>query len=228
MLATAGAALLGATTASAQGDPRRGLEVYRSCVFCHSLEPGLHLTGPSLAGLMERPAGTAEGFGRYSEALREADFDWEAGTLDAFIADPQLMFPGTYMTFAGIEDPGARADLIAFLTAATQPGVAEQLVEAGFLPAAVMRGQAPEPLGDAPPDARVSAIRHCPDTYHITTEDGVQKHHWEMNVRLKIDSTETGPPPGVPVVVASGTGGDRVSVVFASRDDLARFLEAEC
>ena len=227
-LVVAGAALLGATTALAEGDPARGLEGYRSCAFCHSLEPGLHLTGPSLAGLMNRPAGTADGFGRYSEAFRDADFDWEAGTLDAFLADPQLMFPGTYMTFPGIEDAGARADLVAFLMAATQPGAAEKLVEAGFLPAAVMRGQAPEPVGDAPPEARVSAIRHCPDTYHITTEDGVQKPFWEKNVRIKIDSAETGPPPGVPVMVASGTAGDRVSIVFASREDLRRFLEAEC
>ena len=227
-LALAGAALLGATTASGQGDPRRGLEVYRSCVFCHSLEPELNLTGPSLAGLMDRPAGTAEGFDRYSEPFRDADFDWEAGTLDAFLADPRLMFPATYMTFPGIGDADARADLIAFLMAATQPGAAEKLVEAGFLPADVMRGQDPEPLGDAPPEARVRAIRHCPDTYHITTEDGVQKPIWEKNVRLKIDSAETGPPPGVPAMIASGTGGDRVSVVFASREDLRRFLDAEC
>ena len=100
-------------------------------------------------------------------------------------------------------------------------------MEAGFLPADVMRSQAPEPLGDAPPEARVSA-RHCPDTYHITTEDGMQKPFWKKNVRIKIDSAETGPPPGVPVIVASGTAGDRVSLVFASREDLRRFLEAEC
>ena len=30
-------------------DPRRGGELYRNCVACHSLEPGAHLSGPTLA-----------------------------------------------------------------------------------------------------------------------------------------------------------------------------------
>jgi len=33
----------------AEGDAKRGAAVYRACGACHSLEPGLHLTGPSLA-----------------------------------------------------------------------------------------------------------------------------------------------------------------------------------
>ena len=40
-----------APAAMAEGDPELGAQAYRACVACHSLEPGLHLTGPSLAGL---------------------------------------------------------------------------------------------------------------------------------------------------------------------------------
>lgn len=39
-----------------------GARAFRPCAACHSLEPGRHLTGPSLAGLFGRKAGTIEGF----------------------------------------------------------------------------------------------------------------------------------------------------------------------
>ena len=225
----AGAALLaGPTAASAEGDPLRGAEIYRACAVCHSLEPGVHLTGPSLAGLLERPAGSAEGFERYSDDLRNAEFHWEAGSLDAFLADPRAMFPGTYMTFRGIEDPAARADLVAFLRAATAPGGAESMVEQGIIPEGLARGQVPPPLGDAPPEARIAAIRHCGDTFFVTTEAGSEIPVWEKNVRIKIDGAETGPPAGVPVLLGAGMQGDRVPVIFASLEDMRRFLAEKC
>ncbi len=46
--------------------------------------------------------------------------------------------------------------------------------------------------------------------------------------RIKIDSAETGPPPGVPVVLGAGMMGDRISVIFASIDDLRSFLVEKC
>src|SRR3546814_3016689 len=55
------AAMLQVTAAAAaEGDPKRGAEVYRACVACHALEPDLHLSGPSLDGFWGRQAGTAE------------------------------------------------------------------------------------------------------------------------------------------------------------------------
>ena len=53
-------------------DIANGERLFRACSGCHSLEPGRHLTGPSLAGAFGRRAGTAEGFRRYSDALRSA------------------------------------------------------------------------------------------------------------------------------------------------------------
>jgi cytochrome c len=46
-----------AETASPASDPSRGAVVFRQCAACHSLEPGLHLTGPSLARIFGRKAG---------------------------------------------------------------------------------------------------------------------------------------------------------------------------
>lgn len=85
------AALAGFSVSSAalaDGDARRGAQVYRACVACHALEPGLHLSGPSLDGFIGRMAGTAEGFVRYSTGLRDAGFSWNAAALDGWLKDP--------------------------------------------------------------------------------------------------------------------------------------------
>ena len=117
MLGMALVAVPGAVPA-AEGDPAQGARVFRTCAACHSLERGAHRTGPSLAGIVGRPAGTVEGFTRYSEALRHAGLTWDAATLDAWLADPQALVPGNRMTFPGIPDAQARADLVAYLEAA--------------------------------------------------------------------------------------------------------------
>ena len=39
-----------------------GARVFGACVECHSLEPGLDLSGPSLAGIWNRKAGSLAGF----------------------------------------------------------------------------------------------------------------------------------------------------------------------
>jgi cytochrome c len=61
----------------AAGDPDAGAQVFWTCAACHTLEPGVHRTGPSLAGVFGRKAGIAEGFHRYSDALRSADLVWQ-------------------------------------------------------------------------------------------------------------------------------------------------------
>lgn len=225
------AALAAATsTAAAQedGDAKRGAELYRGCVACHSLEPGIHLSGPSLAGLWGAQAGSIDGFVRYSPGLKAAEFAWDEITLNPWLAAPQSMVPDTYMTFRGLTDDAARADLIAFLAIAMAPGGHEEVVERGLIPETFARGQRPDPLRDAPDHARVTAIRHCGDSYFVTTADGVETPYWEMNVRLKIDSRDTGPPPGAPVAIGAGMMGDRVSVVFSGIDELGEFLQEAC
>ena len=90
LLSAAFAAIAAFTPAAAQveGDPHRGGQVYRNCVACHSLEPGVHLSGPSLTGLFGRKAGTVDGFRRYSPGLKAAHFLWDEDTLNAWLADP--------------------------------------------------------------------------------------------------------------------------------------------
>jgi len=210
------------------GDARRGGEVYRACVACHSLEPDVHLTGPSLAGALGREAGVAEGFARYSAPLRASGLTLDANTLNAWLANPQAMIPGTYMLFPGIEDDKVRADLVSFLTIAMAPGGADAVVSQGLAPREYVEGQTPEPLASASAERQVTALRHCGDSYFVKTADGAETPFFEMNVRLKLDTRSTGPEAGKPVIVGAGMLGDRASVIFASVDDLTRFVVEQC
>src|ERR671919_693672 len=113
---------------SAAGDPVAGAQTFGACAACHTVEPGVHRTGPSLAGVFGRKAGTAESFHRYSDALRSADLVWREDALNRFLADPQAFLPGNRMTFPGLTDAQARADVIAYLQTAT---AAEAQTETG-------------------------------------------------------------------------------------------------
>jgi cytochrome c len=126
---------------------KKGAAAYQLCAACHSLQPGVHLSGPSLANLWGKRAATISDFGRYTDALRKTDIVWDENTLYAWIADPQAMVPGTTMTFRGVENDRTRADLIAFLRLALSPGGAAKVVKDGMLPASMAQGQIPpEPL----------------------------------------------------------------------------------
>jgi len=214
--------------AAADGNAKRGGELYRACVACHSLEPRVHLTGPSLANVWGITAGKVVDFVRYSLGLKQADFKWDEVTLNAWLAAPQTMMPGTTMVFRGIENDADRADVIAFLKIAMAAGGDKTVIETGLVPADYVRGQQPEPLAAAPDNARVTNIRHCADAFVITTADGTETIHWEKNVRLKVDSQATGPAPGAPVILGSGMIGDRFSVIFSSVDDLKTLVDEKC
>jgi cytochrome c len=151
---------------AAAGDPEAGAQVFRTCAACHTLEPGEHRTGPSLAGVFGREAGTAEGFHRYSEALRSADLVWSEDTLNGFLADPQAFLPGNRMTFRGINDAQARADLIAYLQAA---GARAEAAERGGMMATPQLMDLRREVG---PNNRITSIRYCGDTYTVGVESG--------------------------------------------------------
>ena len=46
----------------AEGDSGRGQRSFGPCAACHSLQPDRNMTGPSLAGLWDRKAGTLPSF----------------------------------------------------------------------------------------------------------------------------------------------------------------------
>ncbi|MEO6783688.1 MAG: cytochrome c family protein [Bradyrhizobium sp.] len=214
--------------AHADGNPQRGAKIYGACAACHSLEPDLNLTGPSLAGLWGKKAASVKDFVRYSGALGEQGLLWDETSLNAWLTDPKAFVPGTYMTFRGIGDGKVRGDLIAFLKVAMAPGGATKVVAQGLVDAEMARGQAPEPLANAAPEEQVTGIRFCQDTFFITTADGKQRPFWEMNLRLKIDTSANGPRAGKPALVPGGMQGDRASIVFSNLDEIGRLVEKKC
>ena len=108
------------------GDAARGERDFRACAPCHSLEPDRNMTGPSLAGLWGRKAGSLPSFERYSDALKSSGIIWDDRSLDGWLTDPDGMVPDNEMPFNGIKDARDRADLLAFLKEATKPGAAPQ------------------------------------------------------------------------------------------------------
>lgn len=114
-----------ADSGSAEPASGRGETLSLACQACHSLTAGgPHLIGPGLHGIFGREAGTAAGFGNYSDALRAADFTWTPADLDRWLADPAGFLPGTTMAFTGYQNAADRAALIAYLEAVTRPAPA--------------------------------------------------------------------------------------------------------
>ncbi len=215
-------------TANTQGNSYRGAMVYRSCAACHSLEPGLHLTGPSLADMWGKKAASVAGFPRYSKALKAQVFLWDETTLNAWLADPKAFVSGNEMSYRGISDNAARADLIAFLRLAMAPNGSKSVVAQGLIPAMQARGQAPEPLGDAGPAEQVTAIRYCQNSFFVVTADGEERPFWAMNLRFKVDSSILGPKGGKPVLTGSGMQGDRASIVFSDPTQISALIQSKC
>lgn len=223
---------LDAQSFAADGNAARGQRVFGACAACHSLQPEQNMTGPSLAGLWGRKAGTLPSFDRYSPALKSANLIWNDKTLDEWIADPQHLVPDNQMTFAGVKDGRQRADLLAFLKQATQPGasVAQQggqMDGMGGMGGMMGGGRVPN-LKKLDPEDRVQAVSYCKDTYTITTADGQTRKFWERNLRLKTDSSGDGPQKNAPALVGAGMMGDRADVIFADPSEISAFIASKC
>lgn len=214
--------LLGAHTGLAAGNAASGAKVFQQCAACHSVKPGEHLTGPSLADIWGRKAGTAQGFRRYSDALERSGMVWDGKTLDPWLANPARFIPGNTMTFEGIKDAEQRQDVIAYLRAVSQ-GKAPPTAPS---PRGGMMGSAaPVDLKRADPDSLVTSLTHCGDTYTLRTAAGETHKIWEFNLRIKTDSSARGPERGKPVLIGAGMRGDRANIVFATPGEISGFIK---
>ncbi len=212
----------------AAGLVRKGAQAYRICAACHSLQPGVHLSGPSLAGLWGKKAGTVSGFGRHTKALSNSGIVWDEDSLNAWLLDPQALVPGTTMKFRGIEKNETRDNLIEFLRQALTENGTAKVVHDGLISKDMADGQIPPSLKEAGSEKQITAIHHCGDAYHVTTAAGAVYPFWETNVRIKIDTSKRGPGQDRPILLRSGMAGDRVSVVFPSLALLQKSLVEKC
>jgi cytochrome c len=199
------------------GNAERGARAFSACVACHTLEGERHLTGPSLAGLWGRKAGSVETYRRYSDALKRSGIMWNESTLDEWLRNPQKVIPGNVMQFAGLPQEDARAGLIAFLKAASE-GKAPRMPKPPAFP----------DLKKASPVETIASIRHCGDSYFVTNAKGQTLAYWEFNLRFKTDTSPSGPASGKPVLVGQGMQGDRAQAVFASPREMSQFIREQC
>ena len=98
--------------ASADGDASRGEKIFARCSTCHSVNAQRKI-GPPLAGVAGRKAGSVDGV-RYSKALAQSTLVWTDENLDAYLAAPAKLVPGTTMAVRISKDQDRR-DLISYL-----------------------------------------------------------------------------------------------------------------
>ncbi len=121
---------LATSAGAAAGNIEAGAKVFRKCQACHTLEPGKTRVGPSLAGVIGRPAASVPGF-NYSPALRAAGAKglvWTPETVARWTRDPKAFLADylgdesarTRMTLR-LRNDKERRDVAAFLAAQAQP-----------------------------------------------------------------------------------------------------------
>ena len=105
----------------AAADPAKGEQTFKKCASCHTINAGgANGIGPNLHGVFGSGVGKhAAGFA-YSADLAGKGGNWDAATLDAWLASPKKFAAGTKMTFAGLATPEERAGVIAYLKSQSQ------------------------------------------------------------------------------------------------------------
>jgi cytochrome c len=109
--------------ARAEGDAVNGAKIFEQCGGCHSTEKGENIFGPSLYGVIGRPAGSIADF-KYSLAMQEAvgkGLVWTPENIVNYLKDPRKFldaFVGdavpNKMTFS-LADQKSREDVAAYL-----------------------------------------------------------------------------------------------------------------
>jgi cytochrome c len=118
-------ALMLSTTQAADGptlemlkaaDYLKGKQGFQSrCSACHTLaDDSGDIAGPNLWGIFARTVGSKPGF-TYSEALRNADFQWSPSRLDAWLADPKGYLPGNIMGIPEAVPENERLNILSFM-----------------------------------------------------------------------------------------------------------------
>ncbi len=92
-----------------------GERVAKKCAACHSFDKdGANKIGPNLWNVLGNPSASNAGFG-YSPAMQGFGGTWDYETLNAFLANPKAVVPGTAMSFAGLKKAKDGANILVYL-----------------------------------------------------------------------------------------------------------------
>jgi cytochrome c len=83
----------------------------KRCTGCHSLDKNKE--GPQLGNVYGRKAGSVADFS-YSDELKASKITWDAGALDKWLTNPEVMVPNTDMAFQ-VSNSQERTDIIEYL-----------------------------------------------------------------------------------------------------------------
>jgi cytochrome c len=101
-----------------KADVAAGQAATAVCQACHNFSAaGTNVIGPGLWGVVGRKPGSHPGFA-YSQgmlAFGQKQPIWDYQHIFEFIKGPQQYIEGTKMTYAGLKDPQARINVIAYL-----------------------------------------------------------------------------------------------------------------
>ena len=106
---------VGLSSSAMAGDAALGEKVFKKCKACHVVDKEKHKTGPHLVHIIGRTAGTAEGYKKYSKAMKNSGIVWDDETLNGYLEKPKKYLKGTRMAFAGLKKEKDRANVIAYL-----------------------------------------------------------------------------------------------------------------
>jgi cytochrome c len=109
------AAVIALAAAPTLADAVAGQKAFQGqCSTCHAATVGTNKIGPSLSGVVGRPAASVSGY-KYSAAMTKSGLTWTTAELDTYLALPKATVPGTKMTYAGVKDATMRSDIVAYL-----------------------------------------------------------------------------------------------------------------
>lgn len=95
-------------------DVASGEKVFKRCKACHYADKEKNKTGPHLVNVIDRKAGSIEGY-KYSKAMAASGLVWDEATLTAYLKAPKKFIKGTKMAFAGLKKDADIKNLIAYL-----------------------------------------------------------------------------------------------------------------
>ena len=87
----------------------------KHCKRCHSVEPGKHMIGPSLDGVVGKQAGTKD-FKNY-RALKGASHIWNEANLNAWIENPKAFIGKPTAMIVNVKDEDERKAIIEYMKA---------------------------------------------------------------------------------------------------------------
>jgi cytochrome c len=163
----------------AAADAAKGEKLAVRCKACHTLtRDGASRFGPALWNVVGRDKAAAAGF-RYTPAFQKLGGAWDYESLNALLADPKALAPGTRMTMPAVKSAQDRADLIRYLRDLSDTPAA--LPSGGTAVVASAPAQEEDFEGLPPGPGREEVFYLCAACHSLklVTQQGLPRDRWD-------------------------------------------------